>query len=162
MKKNMLLFIAFLFIIVLGYKISLIIYKGAYKVGGTKGYSNSIIESKERGVFVEELDFVIVPDSLGVIDGKKFYIEKSWRYGEYDSKVTDTIKYKDDYKFQIRIDPPTGYNIVGPYRIGKGGGWLFNVPKNVYTSDIITETPFFDSIYKVGELKLFVKKKDEN
>ncbi|PKP29176.1 MAG: hypothetical protein CVU01_01225 [Bacteroidetes bacterium HGW-Bacteroidetes-18] len=158
MKKIIILFIGIIFVIFIAYKTVSILYTAGYKIGGTMGYSRTIIESKERGVFVKELEYIIIPDSIKLIKGKRFFIEKGFRYGESSAKVTSPLKVSDDYIYQIGSDPLPGEQFIGSYLLGNGDFGQFRVMKDTFKCDIITKVPQYDSIYKVGELILFDKK----
>ena len=71
-----------------------------YKVGGQRGYSKSVEESKERGVFVKELSYKIIPDTLQLDREVVFFIEEGFRYGSGSIFVTDTLIDKT-YPYQL-------------------------------------------------------------
>jgi len=121
------------------------------------GHSETIKESKERGVFLKELDYKIIPDSIQLVGGKVFFIEKGFRYGKNSTEDTDSLKHTDNYKYQIGVSPAFGDLFVGDYLLGYGDS-QFNVMKDTFKRDIVTKIPQYDSIYKVGELLLFDKK----
>ena len=85
----------YLFVLIVIYSCGL-----GYKAGGKRGYSNSISESKERGVFVKELSYKMIPDALQLDKEVIFYIERGFRYGSGSIFVTDTLMDKS-YPYQL-------------------------------------------------------------
>jgi hypothetical protein len=130
---------------------------------GAKGYSDTIEESKERGVFIKELDYIIVPDTIKLVKGNTFFIERGFRYGDYSSSSlkgnTKPLLSTDNYAYQIGKSPASGNYFKGHFLLGRSGDkWLFHKMKDTIKSSIVTGVPAYDSIYKVGELLLFDKK----
>jgi hypothetical protein len=130
-----------------------------HRNSGGRGFSDTIEESKERKVFVKKLDFKIVPDSIKLIKGKTFYIERGYRYGDFSyrslEKNTKPLKKTDDYIYQIRVNPSFGELFFGGFLLSGGDSFLFHKMKDTVRSNIVTKVPQYDSIYKVGELLLF-------
>ena len=65
---------------------------------------------------------------------------------------------KSDYKYQIGEEPLEGEKLIGPYLFGSGDNGAFNKFKDTFRIDIVAKKPPFDSVYKVGEIKLFDKR----
>lgn len=154
MKKVILYF---LLVFVLLFGVFLLVTKGgiSHQKSGGIGYSETIEESKKRGVFVMELDYKVEPnDSIEVVEGLKFFIEKSFRYGKESTNDTDLSA--TGHRYQIGRSPMSGDIFTGDYLLGNGDG-IFNEMKDTFSREIVTKTPPYDSIYKVGELKLFKK-----
>ena len=103
MKNKAKSFIIVFFILVGGYfLINIFIGKLTYRVGGQRGYSSSIMESKERGVFVEKLNHKIIPNNLKINSNYVFFIERGFNYGVNSIFVTDSLKGNDqDFPYQL-------------------------------------------------------------
>ncbi|EMY80998.1 hypothetical protein pgond44_10571 [Psychroflexus gondwanensis ACAM 44] len=92
MKNKTKLFVLAVFILVGGYfLINIFIGKLTYNVGGQRGYSKSLIESKERDVFVKKLNHKITPNSLKLNSNYAFFIERGFNYGNNSIFVTDSL-----------------------------------------------------------------------
>ena len=157
-KRILLFIIGFvLFFIVVFYVITG--GKGTYKVSEGIGYSETLKESKKRGVFITELQYKIIPDTIKFAENRIFFIEKGYRYGKYSADETLPLRKTDKYKYQIVMSPASGEIFIGDYLLGsEGDKWLFNKIKDTFKRDIVTKVPQYDSIYKVGELILFHEK----
>jgi hypothetical protein len=129
---------------------------------GAKGYSDTIEESKERGVFIKELDYIIVPDTIKLVKGNTFFIERGFRYGNFSSSSlkgnTKPLLPSDNYSYQIRMSPVYGEIFEGDFLLRYGDSFLFHKMKDTIKREIVTGVPAYDSIYKVGELLIFEKK----
>ncbi|WP_299120478.1 hypothetical protein [uncultured Tenacibaculum sp.] len=129
---------------------------------GARSKSKTIEDSKERGTFIQELDYKIVPDTIKLAPNTSFYLEKGFRYGDFSSSSlkenTEPLLSSDDYTCQIVKNPLSGEYFEGHFLIGRGGDkGLFHRMKDTIRSNIVTKVPQYDSIYKVGELLLFKK-----
>ena len=62
-----------------------------YTSGGKRGFSNSIQESKERGMFIKELKYEIIPTNLELNPKVLFFIEKGFNYGSNSIFKTDSL-----------------------------------------------------------------------
>lgn len=102
MKNKIFIFIGFLIIILLIIYLWSFLGGISYKVGNQRGYSKSLIESKNRGVFVKELSYKFVPNQLK-IQGFSVYIEKGFRYGENNIYETNNLE-KDEYPYQLTFN----------------------------------------------------------
>lgn len=71
-----------------------------YNSGGKRGYSKSIQESKERGVFIKELKYQITPTNLELNPEVIFFIEKGFKYGGNSIFKTDSL-INDFFPYQI-------------------------------------------------------------
>lgn len=120
----------------------------SYKVGGRRGYSESIAESVERGVFVYELDCNIVPDSIKLIEGKRFFIEKAYRYGESSASETMVL----DTLYQIIVLPRNGFYLMNDSL--RFGFENFKELKKKYSSNIVYRHVSKASQGSVGEIIL--------
>jgi hypothetical protein len=86
--KKIVRFIAVLIIIIVG---SQLISCLNYTSGGKRGYSESLQESKERGVFIKELKYQITPTNLELNPKVIFFIEKGFKYGSNSIFKTDSL-----------------------------------------------------------------------
>lgn len=133
--------------------------KGAYKVGGGLGYSRTISESKNREVFLYRLDYQIKPDSILFESYPNFFMEKGFRYGEWRASDTEPL-LDTDKPYQISFNNEINtFNydlfIEDYYEMDI---WRFNsIDLDTIKYNLLTKIPLYDSIYKVGELKLFKK-----
>jgi len=82
-----------------------------YKIGGKRGHSKSIKDSKERNVFIKTLGYEFIPNDLE-LEGFSVYIEKGFRYGEKSYKVTDTLG-TDEYQYQLVLSRKNKWNNFG-------------------------------------------------
>jgi len=89
MKKNKYLWI--LSLLVLIFIIFNLLGALTYTSGGKRGYSESIQESKERGVFIKELKYQITPPNLELNPMVIFFIEKGFKYGSNSIFKTDSL-----------------------------------------------------------------------
>lgn len=131
-----------------------------YKLQGVKGRSKTIKESKERGVFVKELDYITKPDTIELMKEKCFFIEKGFRYGQFSAKETILLTELDDYKYTIIISPFSGRLFKKQYyKLGPNGddSYFFKI-KDTFKKEIIIQRPPDYDINKIGELFLFPKK----
>ena len=103
MKKLPKLLVIALFILVGCYFLfSIVIGKLTYTVGGQRGYSSSVQESKERGVFVKKVNHKIIPNSLKLSSNYVFFIERGFNYGNNGIFVTDSLIGKNqDSPYQL-------------------------------------------------------------
>ncbi len=93
-----LIFLVLIGYYLLGYVSSYIGWYG-YNKGTYRVATSDIHESKERGVFVKELNFSV--DSFsGSLGNFIPYIEKGFRYGKHSSKVTDSL-VNTNYPYQL-------------------------------------------------------------
>jgi len=106
-----LLLIIFYFLV--GYVSSYIGYF-VYNKHNIRRYTSSLIESKERNVFVKKLNYSICND----IEIKNVFIEKGFRWGSSDKK---TKVFKDSLNFP--------YQIIFDYK-EKQGKYLVYIPDN--------------------------------
>ena len=147
-----------MFLIIIFYMIGCI----EHRKSGARGFSDTIEESKERMVFVKELSYKIIPDTIKLVKGKIFYLEKGYRYGDFSSSElidnTKPLKESDDYTYQISISPSFGELFLRDFLLRGGDNFLFHIMKDTIKREIVTKVPQYDSIYKVGELLLFEKK----
>ncbi len=156
--KVFLLIIIFIGVLLIGAYFYFTGGKGAYKIGGTLGQSTSIQESKNRGVYQMKYESTIKPDTIELNNGVTFFLEKGFRYGEWRASDTDDLLQSDGFKYQLCIEFLRERKVFkGKYR-SIGGEREFNETPDTIYSDIYTLSPPYDSIYKVGELKLFKKK----
>ncbi|WP_411032060.1 hypothetical protein [Spongiimicrobium sp. 3-5] len=155
--KKVILYLLLVFVLLFG--VFLLVTKGGidHQKSGGIAYSETIEESKKRGVFVMELDYKVESNnSIEVVERLKFFIEKSFRYGKKSTGDTDSLS-ATGHKYQIGRSPMSGDIFIGDYLLGNGDG-VFDEMKDTFSREIVTKTPPYDSIYKVGELKLFKKK----
>ncbi|QMU65476.1 MAG: hypothetical protein GKR88_15065 [Flavobacteriaceae bacterium] len=156
-KKIFLLIIGVCVLLIVGFYI-ITGGKGTYKLSEGIGYSRTIEASKKRGVFVKELDYKIIPDSIQLAKDKVFFVEKGFRYGKYSAKKTLPLRETDDYTYRIGMSPASGEIFSGSFLLGYGDSFHFHKIKDTIRREIVTKKPPYDSIYKVGELFLFEKK----
>ncbi|MBS9464314.1 hypothetical protein KIM67_17960 [Flagellimonas sp. 389] len=152
--KKVILYIFLSFVLLFG--IFLLVTKGGigHQKSGGIGYSETIEESKKRGVFVMELDYKVESsDSIKVVEELEFFMEKSFRYGERSTNDTDTLS-ATGHIYQIGREPSYDDALKGAFLLRYG---YQNELKDTIICEIVTKTPPYDSIYKVGELKLFKK-----
>jgi hypothetical protein len=71
--------------------------KWEYRVATT-----SIEESKERGVFLKELQYKIITDDKTFNKKLAFYIERGFRFGKHSSEVTRPIELSEEKPYQLR------------------------------------------------------------
>ncbi len=72
----------------------------AYKKWEYRLRSINIAESKERSVFIKELNFKI--DNFRDLPDFKIYIEKGFKFGKHSSKITDTAWLsQSNFPYQI-------------------------------------------------------------
>lgn len=95
----------------IGYSSSFFGWYG-YKKWENRASTLSIEESKERGVFVKELDYKI--DSFsGALKNFKPYIEKGFKYGYHSSKETrDLINSQYPYQLSFNYRPTENVTIL--------------------------------------------------
>lgn len=158
MIKKIFLLIVGGFVILIGSFYIITGGKGTYKLSEGIGYSRTIEASKKRGVFVKELDYKIIPDSIQLAKDKVFFIEKGFRYGKYSADKTLPLRETDDYTYRIGMSPASGEIFSGSFLLSYGDSFLFHKMKDTIKREIVTKVPQYDSIYKVGELLLFNKK----
>jgi hypothetical protein len=72
-----------------------LISKLTYAVGNERGYSRSLQESKQRGVFIKKLKYQSIPDSLKQTLDYVFFIEKGFSYGDNSVFKTDSLTGED-------------------------------------------------------------------
>lgn len=70
-----------------------------YEKWKNRKYSNSINESKHRGVFVKELNFKI-ENTSGRVFPFEVFIEKAYKYGRHTSEET-VVETHSSFPFQI-------------------------------------------------------------
>ncbi len=136
----------------------------SHRYSGAIGYSKNMKESKERETFIEILDYKIVPDTIRLSKDNIFYLERGFRYGDFTGgSLKENIKpllKKDNFTEQIEKNPANGRYFEGNYLLGREGDrWRFSKMKDTIRCEIVTMVPQYDSIYKVGELLIFRKKK---
>jgi hypothetical protein len=155
MKKRKLLIIAFLSIFFcfmlylgLGYLSSYIGYYG-YNKDKFRRFSETIEESKNRGVFIKCLCFSVNPDSFKI---NSVYIEKGFRWGSsleetMELDINDTIKgNRIELPSQVVVSfPKTQFQ--GIIRIGSENERLYYSPYIPINSIMIKDTIYFHLIY---------------
>lgn len=156
-KKLFLIIISICVLLIIGFYI-ITKGKGTYEISEGIGYSKTMEESKERGVFVKELGYKIIPNSIYLNENISFFIEKGFRYGKYSAKETLPLRETDDYIYQLRIERDTAKVFKGPYWSSGSEYSRFHVIEDTLKIDIVIRKPPYDSIYKVGELLLFNQK----
>lgn len=128
--------ILFGLVIILGIISTKSLYKSSYKLGNALGYSKSIEESKKRDVFIKELSFKVIPDSIKTIDSVVFFIEKRWRYGINSAKQTLPIK-NGELKYSFIKTQNAELFEDSKYALGKGDSIYFNNLKDTIKFDIV-------------------------
>lgn len=106
-------FIIVVIYFLLGYLNSYVGYYG-YNKHKVRRYSSSLIESKQRNVFVRKLSYSLSND----IKINNVFIEKGFRWGSSDE---ETLEYNDSSKLN--------YQIIFDYK-EKQGKYLIYIPKN--------------------------------
>ena len=102
MSKRLKFVLIGLLLLGLYFGFNLLIGRLTYTVGGQRGYSFSINESKERGVFIKKLKYEVIPDSLKLNHHYTFFIEKGFSYGKNSIFQTDSLTGKElKYPYQI-------------------------------------------------------------
>jgi len=71
----------------------------SYKIGGKRGYSVSLKDSRERNIFIKSLNYEFTPKEIE-LEGFSVYIERGFRYGDKLYKVTDSLGI-DKYQYQF-------------------------------------------------------------
>ena len=101
--KNKEIFIIFFFLIfIIGGIISLkLIGELSYKIGGQRGHSYTIMESKNRGVFIKNARYQFSPIDLK-LNNFSIFIEKGFIYGQNKASITDNLG-ENDYPYQLII-----------------------------------------------------------
>lgn len=134
--------------------------KGAYKLSLTRGVSKNIEESKERGVYQFDLEYEIQPDSIFFESPPDFYLEKGFRYGEW--RASDTEPLSDTSKpYQIVFKNSSklfNYDFFIEDYYDKQIWRLGSIDIDTIKFNLMSKSPPYDSIQKVGEIKLFRKK----
>lgn len=83
--------------------------EGCGNLYGTRGTSLSIMESKEKGVFISdqfEVNTMFIPDSFGIKINEVFF-ERGWGHPNFSKKVLSDWAGPPDERFQliITLDP---------------------------------------------------------
>jgi hypothetical protein len=156
MKKIVIVAVAIPFIIILLFMI-ITQGKGSYKLSGGIARTKTIEESIRRGVFIKEMKYLIIPDTIKIRKNVRFYIERGFRYGKWSANVTDSLNSSDGFKYQLCVEMLDYNNIyIGNYWEGKDGTSQFlYMPDTIYYLIYTQKINPNDSIYKVGELRLF-------
>lgn len=127
--------------------------KGAYKLSGCLGCSNSIIESKKRDVFIGRLIYSITPDTINISNDNIFFIERGFRYGKWSANTTDSLSKKDFFKYQVVLEGenscPVNFYRINDYWIK--GEYRFSEIPDTITLNIYE---LRGGINEIGKLKL--------
>ena len=102
MKKVKLIGIIAFCLIVIYFMFTGLMSKLTYTVGSERGYSLSLQESKQRGIFIRELNYQVIPDNLNINSDYVFYIEKGFSYGENSALDTDPLA-KEEQQFPYQV-----------------------------------------------------------
>jgi hypothetical protein len=141
-------------IIMLGYNF---LSKLGYKVGGTRGFSKTIEESKKKGVFVKELDYKIIPDTLDVLYKPTFFLERGFLYGKSSVKQVLNLDEKED-KYQLRREGATNF-LEKKYIYYAKKTMFKNIPDTIKYDIILSKDYLIKKKVKIGKLILFDKDK---
>lgn len=124
---------------------------------GMLGLSRTIKDSKEKGLYVEELNYEIRPDTINLLRKTRFFVERTHTYDFNSSTLVKVQCVDNDLCLQINYEP---HGSMFEGKISMEGFYYFNKLEDTLTSNLILLKHNGESFerYKIGELRLFRNK----